>query len=213
MLEFIYKGGPFMWPLIAASITSLAFMIERALALRWRQVIPSVVENSAKACQTQGEVATLRRLCQQNDSPAARLLILTIDRLHWPKAENVEALQTRARKEVAGLERGLAMIEAIVGSAPLLGLVGTLDGLIRSFGRFNEASLENSEVLAQGISIALHTTLTGLLIAIPSLIAWSYFTRKVETLTIELETLCDLLIQRFYAPAPPKDKTEGRSVR
>ena len=146
-----------MWPLIAVSVTSLAFMIERALALRWRQVIPVVVENSAKACQTPEDVVTLRRLCQQNDSPASRLLILTIDRLHWPKAENVEALQTRARKEVAGLERGLVMIEAIVGSAPLLGLVGTLDGLIRSFGRFNEASMENSDVLAQGISIALHT--------------------------------------------------------
>ena len=115
MLEFIYKGGPFMWPLIAVSVTSLAFMIERAIALRWRQVIPSVVENSVKACQTPEDLATLRLLCQQNDSPASRLLILTIDRLHWPKAENVEALQTRARKEVAGLERGLVRRRLAVG--------------------------------------------------------------------------------------------------
>lgn len=206
-----------MWLLIAASITSLALVIERAYALRWRRVIPQIIEEAVDGCHTREDLSRLKELCQSQDaqpSPLARLLVLLIDRFHWPKAENVDALQTRARKEVAGLERGLVTIEVIVGSAPLLGLVGTLHGLITLFGDFGEASLGSSAVLAKGISIALNTTLTGLLIAIPSLIAWSYFSRKVDSLTIEMETICDQLLRRFYAPKapPPSDLPRSYAV-
>ncbi|MCS1409251.1 MAG: hypothetical protein M2R45_02431 [Verrucomicrobia subdivision 3 bacterium] len=200
MLEFIQSGGPFMWLLIMASVVSLTFVIERTIALRWGRVIPPIIEETVESCQTAEDLAELRQVCEKNLSPLGRLVVLVLDRLHWPKAENVDALQTRARKEVAELERGLVIIEVIVGSAPLLGLVGTLHGLITLFGNFGEASLGSNVVLAKGISIALNTTLTGLLIAIPSLIAWSYFNKKVEALSIEMESVCDMLLQRFYAP-------------
>lgn len=200
--------------LVAASITSLALVIERAYALRWRRIIPLDIEESVERCHNQDDLSRLKKLCQSRDfqsSPLARLILLIVDRFHWPKAENVDALQTRARKEVAGLERGLVLIEVIVGSAPLLGLVGTLHGLITLFGDFGEASLGSNAVLAKGISIALNTTLTGLLIAIPSLIAWSYFSRKVDSLSIEMETICDQLLQRFYAP--PADLPRNYAVQ
>ena len=194
-----------MWLLLAASVTSLAIVLERALALRWRRNIPPALVVAAESCASGEDLNQLRRVCQGNVSPLSRLILLVLDRLHWTKAENVDALQTRARKEVVGLERGLVIIEVIVGSAPLLGLVGTLHGLITLFGDFGEASLGNNAALAKGISIALNTTLTGLLIAIPSLIAWSYYSKKVETLAIEMESICDLVLQRFYAPEPPSD--------
>ena len=209
MWEFIENGGPFMWLLMLASVVSLSLVIERSYALWWRRVIPNVIEDAVDSCRTDTDVAALRLLCESHPSPLARLVLLVVNRLHWPKAETVDALQTRARKEVAGLERGLVIIEVIVGSAPLLGLVGTLHGLIILFGDFGEASLGNNAALAKGISIALNTTLTGLLIAIPSLIAWSYLSRKVDTLTIEMETLCDELLQRFYAP--PEGGDDGTS--
>lgn len=202
-----------MWLLIAASVTSLAMIIERTISLRWRRVIPRSLETAVDACHSVDEIEQLRGACQASSSPLGRLLLRVIERQHWPKAENVDALQTRARKEVAGLERGLVIIEVIVGSAPLLGLVGTLHGLITLFGDFGEASLGNNAVLAKGISIALNTTLTGLLVAIPSLIAWSYFTKKVESMAIEMETVCDLLLQRFYAPeGPTPDSDQSYSV-
>ncbi len=216
MIEFIQSGGPIMGLLLAASVVSLAFIIERTVALRWQRVIPKAVEDAVEGCRTAEEAEALQRLCKWEDSPAARLLLLVINRRHWPKAENADALQTCARKEIAGLERGLAMIEVIVGVAPLLGLAGTLHGLIALFGDFSEASSGDNAVLAKGISIVLNTTLTGLLIAIPSLIAWSYFTRKVEALSIEMETLCDLLLQRFYAPEssrPAAGKIEDYQIQ
>ncbi len=202
-----------MWLLIAASVTSVAMVIERAIALRWRRNIPLVLEEAVESCRSEHDRESLSVLCQSSDSALARLLLLILRRTHWTKAESVDALQTRARKEVAGLERGLIIIEVIVGSAPLLGLVGTLHGLITLFGDFGEASLGNNAALAKGISIALNTTLTGLLIAIPSLIAWSYFTKKVESIAIELETVCDQLLQRIYAPAESsKDSSSDYSV-
>ena len=190
-----------MWLLLTMSVVALTYIIERGLALRWRNVVPDQIAEVLSQCETDQDLATLQTMCQQLPSPAGRMLTAAMDQFVYTKAENIEALQTRARKEIAQLESGLVVIEVIVGSAPLLGLVGTLHGLITLFGDFGAASLADHTSLAKGISIALNTTLTGLLIAIPSLIAWSYYNKKVETMAIELEALCDDLLQRYYPPS------------
>ena len=107
-------------------------------------------------------------------------------------------MQTRARHEIARLERGLVVLEIIVGIAPLLGLVGTILGMMTAFGNVGQAGQIDPAELAKGISLILRATLLGLLIAIPSLIFWSYYSKKVETLAIEMETLCDEFIRRQY---------------
>ena len=201
MFEFLEAGGPFMWLLLTMSVVALTYIIERGLALRWRNVVPEQVATTLNQCDNENDLATLQTVCQQLPSPASRMLLAAMDQFAYTKAENIEALQTRARKEIATLESGLVVIEVIVGAAPLLGLVGTLHGLITLFGDFGAASMADHTALAKGISIALNTTLTGLLIAIPSLIAWSYYNKKVETMAIELEALCDDLLQRYYPPA------------
>jgi biopolymer transport protein ExbB len=96
------------------------------------------------------------------------------------------------------LERGLVVLEIIVGIAPLLGLVGTIIGMISVFGDVGRKGLENASMLAHGISIILQTTLIGLLIAIPSLIFWSYYSKKVETIGVEMEAICDGFLRRLY---------------
>jgi biopolymer transport protein ExbB len=116
----------------------------------------------------------------------------------WPKDENVDSLEIRARHEVVRLERGLVILEIVVGIAPLLGLVGTIYGLILLFGDLGRDGLADNTTLAKGIALALNATLLGLLTAIPSLIAWSYYNKKVETLTVEMETICDEFIRRHY---------------
>src|SRR6185436_17037080 len=100
--------------------------------------------------------------------------------------------------EVLQLERDLVMLEIVVGIAPLLGLVGTIHGLITLFGDLSRAGLGDNAAMARGIAIALNTTLAGLLIAIPSLVAWSYDNKKVERLAVEMESLCDEFLRRFY---------------
>ncbi len=184
--------------LFVTSIIGVAFVIERAIALRWRKVVPPEVEGAVESCQTPEDVPMLKRVCQQHNSPMGRLLLLAAEHLDWSKAEAVDAVQTRARHEIARLERGLVVLEIIVGIAPLLGLVGTILGMISVFGDVGQAGLTDAAKLAQGISLILRATLWGLLIAIPSLVFWSYYSKKVETIAVEMETLCDEFLRRQY---------------
>ena len=182
--------------LVLASIVSVTFIVERGLALRWRKVLPPEIESVTENCQSPAGTAMVRQMCEQVDSPLSRLLLVSIQHLNWPKAENVNALETRARHEVLKLERGLVILEIIVGISPLLGLVGAIHGLIALFGDLGANSVADNSVLARGIAIALHTTLVGLLVAIPTLIAWSYYNKKVETLAVEMENLCDTFLRQ-----------------
>jgi biopolymer transport protein ExbB len=184
--------------LILTSTVGLAFIIERGLALRWSKVLPAAIEAAVESCQSHEDVPMLRRVCQQHNSPMGRLLLLATDRLDWPKEETVDALQTRARHELTRLERGLVVLEIIVGIAPLLGLVGTILGMMSVFGDVGNAGLNDAAKLAQGIALILRATLFGLMIAIPSLIFWSYYTKKVENLGVEMETICDEFLRRQY---------------
>ncbi len=192
--------------LMLTSTVGLAFIIERGLALRWRRVVPPEVEAAVESCQTAEDVPMLRRVCQQHASVMSRLLLLASDHLDWPKAEVVDALQTRARHEIAGLERGLVVLEIIVGIAPLLGLVGTILGMMTVFADVGQGGQVDAGKLAQGIALILRATLLGLLIAIPSLVFWSYYSKKVESFSVEMETICDEFVRRQY-----RDEIRGGS--
>lgn len=189
--------------LALTSLVSLTVIIERGLVLRWRKVVPPEIEAAVESCHAKDDLPMLRRVCQQHGSPFSRLLLLAADHLDRPKEETVSALQTRARHEIVKLERGLVVLEVAVGIAPLLGLVGTIVGMMTVFGDVGKSGLNDMARLAHGISTILQATLIGLLIAIPALIAWSYFTKKVETLAVEMETLCDEFIRRQYREEGP----------
>ena len=200
MFEFFRAGGPVMYFLVLTSIVGAAFIIERGLALRWRKVIPEEVENAVDSCSSKPSegAALVERVCKSNPSPMSNVLLTARDHLDWPKQENVDSVETRARHEVMQLERGLVILEIIVGIAPLTGLVGTLHGLITLFATLGGQGVSDNAALAKGISIALNTTLMGLIVAIPSLIAWSYYNKKVENIGIEMEALCDQFLRCQY---------------
>src|SRR5882724_11448306 len=150
------------------SIVGLAFIVERALALRWNKVVPVDITAALITGGNRADIEKLRRACAQKPSALGRLLTLAADRLDWPKDENVDALQTAARHEIVRLERGLVVLEIIVGIAPLLGLVGTIIGMMTLFDNIGAAGLSDAARLANGIGLILKTTLIGLLIAIPA---------------------------------------------
>jgi biopolymer transport protein ExbB len=116
------------------------------------------------------------------------------------KAETLEIVQTRARREVVGLEAGLFILEIIVGISPLLGLLGAVTGLVKVFANIGSGVTSTTDLkgIASGISEALSTTIVGLAIAILALIAWSTFTRRVETLAIQMESLVIELIEKMF---------------
>lgn len=208
MFESIRDAGPFMWLLVVLSVVSLTFILERAWALRRNKVLPPVLADALLSRNPE----ELRMLCHANSSPLARLTLGVIDNLGWPKSENAGALEVKARREVTVLERGMVVIEIIVGIAPLLGLVGTIWGIVPLFGDFGKAVSGDNTLLAKGIAAALNKTLAGLLVAIPSLVAWSYFNKKVEVLAVELEGQCDGLIRRYYLGSGRGEPVESESA-
>ncbi len=181
------------------SVVGLAFIIERWWMLRWNKVVPPAITVALDETRGKNDLKNLRATCERNPSPLGRLILLASDRLDWPKVDNVDTLQTAARHEIVRLERGLVVLEIIVGIAPLLGLVGTIAGMMTVFGDVGQTGLNDAGKLAAGIALILRATLIGLLIAIPALIAWSYFSKKVEVFAVEMEALCDDFIRRQYA--------------
>jgi biopolymer transport protein ExbB len=181
------------------SLVGVTFIVERAWSLRWNKVVPQSIVDALDRCEGPGEIETVRAVCLQKPSPLGRLILMASDHLDWPKTDNVDALQTAARHEIVLLERGLVVLEIIVGIAPLLGLVGTIAGMMTVFGDVGQTGLTDAGKLAAGIALILRATLFGLLIAIPSLIAWSYYTKKVEVLASEMEAVCDAFVRRQYA--------------
>lgn len=186
----------FLLSLFGASVLGVTIIIERGISLQREKVIPQPV---IRAIEKSGP-GELRQVCQKNPSTLSRLLLVAADHLEWPRAQTVELVQTRARHEISKLERNLFILEILVGVAPLLGLVGTVYGLIELFGAMKGgAGMSESADFARGISLALRATFGGLIIAIPSLIAWSIYSRKVETFTVEMETLCDEFLRKNYS--------------
>ena len=184
--------------LVLTSVVALTFIVERALALRWNRVIPPAVQHVVEFYKSTDQLPQLQQVCEQHPSTLSRLLLFASQHLDWSRAEAVELLETRARHETAQLERGLVVLEIIVGIAPLMGLVGTIFGLILLFGSMGSVSGVDNAKFAEGISTALYATLLGLVVAIPALIAWSYFSKKVENLTVELATICDEFLRKHY---------------
>ena len=201
--QFLIHGGFFMYLLVICSVVSVATIILRGWGLRRDTVIPPRIWSEIEALPPGDNgraVARLQRLVKEDPSPLARITEVSINHLEWDRSENVEAVQTRARHEVIRMESGLVVLEVIVGIAPLLGLLGAVSGLVAVFANLGASeTVSDPRGLAKGISEALNTTIAGLAIAIPSLIAYSYFSKKVETLSAEMESILGEFLAKSYS--------------
>jgi biopolymer transport protein ExbB len=199
VLGFFARGGLFMWPLLACSIVSVTIMILRGLALRRKVVMPSAIEAEIERLAPGESPERLSRIVYHDPSSLARITRVALQHLRGPRSENVEVVQTRARHEMVRLERGLIILEVIVGIAPLLGLIGAVSGLVHVFSHLGLSSgASDTRQIALGIAEALNATVFGLSIAVPTLIGFTYFSRKVEVMSVEMETLVLELINNCY---------------
>jgi biopolymer transport protein ExbB len=199
VLGFFSRGGLFMWPLLACSIVSVTIMILRGLALLRKKIMPPIIEHEIERLAPGESPERLWRIVHHDPSSLARITRVALQHLRGPRSENVEAVQTRARHEMVRLERGLIILEVIVGIAPLLGLIGAVSGLVHVFSHLGLSSgASDTRQIALGIAEALNATVFGLSIAVPTLIGFTYFSRKVEVMSIEMETLVVELINKLY---------------
>ena len=212
VIGFFERGGLFMWPLLICSIVALTTIILRGFALREKHIMPLVIESEIERLMPGGSPDRLMRIVENDPSSLGRIVRIALQHLGSPRSENVEAVQTRARHEMVILEKGLIVLEVIVGIAPLLGLIGAVSGLVHVFSHLGLSSgASDTRQIALGIAEALNATVFGLSIAVPTLVAFSYFSKKVEVMSVEIETLVVELIGKCYFGRGPQE--ESPSVR
>ena len=205
-LTFFINGGFFMGILLVVSIAAGTVIVLRGTALREKSIIPPALTAEIESLQPGDDLDKLERLIARYPSSLGRVLSILIRHLGWSKAEAVEAVQTKARHEVARLESGLVILEITTGIAPLLGLLGTLSGLVGIFAGIGTDPV----AVARGIAEALNTTIVGLAVAVPSLITYNYFQRRIEVMAVEMESLVADLVVKCY---PPGETPVVESVR
>jgi len=197
--DFFIHGGPFMVLLLLLSVSAGTVILLRAFALRERLIIPPDLEDAVVGLQPGDSLQRVASMARQSNSPLGRIITVCLQHLNWPRQENVEAVQVRARHEVVRMETGMAMLEMTTGVAPLLGLLGTLSGLVGVFANLGGGGGDGDPIaVARGISEALNTTIVGLAVAAPSLIAHNYFQRKIETMAVSMEGLVADLLAKCY---------------
>jgi biopolymer transport protein ExbB len=212
MVSFFAKGGLFMWPLLACSIVTVTTIVLSILTLREKKVLPLVIESEIERLVPGGSPERLMRLVNNDTSSLARITRVALQHVRWPRSENIEFAQTKARAELVRLERGLIVLEVVTGIAPLIGLIGTVAGLVQVFSGLGLSSgAADTKSVALGISMALNCTIFGLSIAVPSLIAFSYFSKKVEVLSVQMESIVSDLIAKCYFGRTGSE--EGRPLR
>jgi biopolymer transport protein ExbB len=194
-IKFFAQGGFFMAVLMILSIFSLAVILQRALVIKMDRALPPDILRSVAIFKEGSSIESLQKSLSLEPSPLSRVLLSVIQHKDWPRAEILEAVQTRARHEISRLESGLVFLEITTGISPLLGLLGTLSGLVGIFG--NIGAHGDPQMVANGISEALNCTIVGLGVAVPNLIAYNYFTRRVEVIAIDLESLTTDLMAKL----------------
>ncbi len=187
MYQFVMKGGYLMYPIMLCSIITMAILFERLFALRRSRIIPErfIVEVSDLVRQQRMEDAMTQ--CRLNNSSIARVLMAGISRHNKPRQQVKEAIEDVGRIEAAVLERFLTILGTIAGIAPLLGLLGTVTGMIKAFNVISHAGIGNPQMLAGGISEALITTAAGLSVAIPAFVFYKLLRSRVDKRILRME--------------------------
>ena len=200
MIDFFTKGGIFMYPILLCSITALAIFIERLWNLRRAQIIPRDLVSNVEDLIRREKIHEAAMLCQNNRSSLAQIFLVGIKNFGRTREAIKEHLEEVGRQEGASLERFVEGLGTIAGISTLLGLLGTISGMIKIFSVISTQAVVNPGSLAGGISEALITTYAGLSVAIPTIVMYKYLQSKSNSLILEMERrslrLVDLLKEK-----------------
>jgi biopolymer transport protein ExbB len=199
-LEFLKKGGVFMLPLILCSIAGLTAIGFKAMSLARSRTVPDGLANGLTNIHS-GDSETVVRELNQGGSALARLGAVAMRHGGQPAADITRAVESSAREEVVKMHAGIGVLDVVITVAPLLGLLGTASGLVTIFQGLGETT--DHLAIARGIAEALNTTIFGLAIAVPCVIAHSYFTRRIERLTARMESVLADFVPACSRQTPP----------
>ncbi|MFP4499444.1 MAG: MotA/TolQ/ExbB proton channel family protein [Candidatus Hydrogenedentota bacterium] len=196
--EIIWEGGILMWPILACSVVALAITIERFIVLRRASIDTREFMDTMRQVLRQNRMQEAVEICDERDAPVARIMKAGILKHNRSKQDIREAIEDAGHLEIPRLERYLSALATTANIAPLLGLLGTVAGMITAFAEIQHKEGQvNPSDLAGGINNALVSTAAGLTVAIPTLVVYNYFVGRVENMVLEMEIssseLVDLL--------------------
>lgn len=210
MIDTLMRGGFMMIPILAGSVLALTIIIERLWTLQRSKVAPPPFLKRMDTMLTDGQCSEAISACRENNTNVARILAAGLQESHRPRAEIVEALELTGRQETASLSRWVGALGAIAALEPLMGLLGTVLGLIESFKDVEKSEvMGNPSVVASGVWQALITTAAGLIIAIPTYAMYRYFRSRVSDMMLDMETSSFKLVQQLSADQCTESARDG----
>lgn len=212
VVEFFNKGGFMMYPLLLCSIIGLAIVIEKTISLRRKNVIVPEIVNVLDNIKGPDDVGLALSICEKNQGSFANIIRVGLENRHLPREEIKEALNDQGRQEVHVLERGLVGLETIAGIAPLLGLLGTVIGILRVFNVIAETGVGQATQLSGGISEALITTIVGLSIGIPAVVVYNVFSNRAEEFVLEIEKYSSRLLKKVVSFQKTVDRVTADAI-
>lgn len=211
VFEFLVKGGWAMIPIGACSLVALTIIIERALVLRKRRVIPRGLE--ARLREAGSDRSKALAICRSDGSPMARILAEAIKRSDEPQAVIEKHMEEAGGRELVALRRNMRLLSALPQVSTMLGLLGTVFGMIKTFQAVAATSeaLGKTEMLAEGIFEAWTCTAAGLLVAVPVLVAYHWLMGRIDALTVEVDrTAAEWLEHQSTRPVVEQRSSEPR---
>ena len=206
-LKFLLEGGPFMWPLLALLVMAIAVIIERYRSLKLLETDAGSLREEVIELLSEDKVEESLKLCDSARGPVPAILsnglrkYLVLRRLHYDQAQMeqqvVKSMENYGVNIVAALERHLPILATIASVAPMLGFLGTVQGMIVAFGDI-EANIGQQNIVqaaASGIRVALLTTAFGLIVGIPAYMAFNYFTGLINDFVLQVESSAAELIE------------------
>lgn len=206
LLDLLQRGGPIMYPLYVCSILMLTFWIERFITLRRSKVIPAEIMQCMQVASDSNDPAVRQQMLekiQANDSPMGRIVRAGLRKADRPALELEKAIEDAGAKEMARMQRNNKVLSSVASIAPLLGLLGTVTGLMRSFMTvaLSSEALGRTELLAGGIYEALVATAVGLSIAIPSMALYFYYQERVDQLVGDIDDVAVEMLEKIFPAA------------
>lgn len=209
-IEVMRVGGVLMWPILLCSVVTFTFALERFVMLRRGRVIPTRFLKPFMADLDSGQLTRESAVerCRENGSPVALVILSAVRRWGRPMSEIEQAINEGGEREVLSLRRNLRALHGSANLSTLLGLLGTVIGMILAFNQVAVASGQpRAEMLSTGIAQALLTTAFGLAVAIPSLFLHAYFSGRVERLVYEIDQRALLVAERISSESGAKEVT------
>lgn len=201
MFEIVKAGGPMMGPIILASIIAAAIVLERVWTLQPKRVLPTELTNKVWRWVEQQQIQDKHIAALQQNSPLGKVLAAGLANRHRDRAILKESIEDTGRHVVHELDRFISTLGMIASLSPLMGLLGTVLGMIRTFNAITTDGIGNPTALAGGIAEALITTAAGLAVAIPAMISYRFLRGKVERLVVQMEKEAIKLVQAIEEQA------------